>query len=918
MAAENDYDKTLQEISEKIDNINTFCDIDILSIKSSLEQIEEQIKKPQDKVDFEEIKDKIEILSTNIEGCNETVLKDLCNHISDVKKSTGEIGTFLENLQNVQNLALTRAEFDEYQKQQLDLALKTNETIYSQLEKIKENTNIVDNSVNFKEMQTQLSNINDALTAYMRQMAYKIASIPKLDEISSIVSDLNSVQERNIKQSANLIKELQANFSQYANDFKYKEIQEEIAKIGQIYEYLIIIENWTKKAGDINASLDNIYARLGQSIDFDDVAEKIDLIYENIDILNIWTQKIDLLSNTSEAIIEKTDKLETISEDIKAFSVEYEKINEIEKVSDNLEILSSQIEKMEKSERLERIEQTQSKILALTSSLDEIKNIKNVINFLNDNVINLDLEDISIKIDLIYENITAFNDWANKVDVISEQLSDFSEKFDDEDISLKIDIIYENIELLNKWVDKIDNLSKHSIEIENKVNKISKDLSALNDMAIKIEKIAGYSVEINYQVGEINQNLSLLNEWGNKVEDLALYCNEIDAKSNEIISKLENNFANINNLETKLDDIDEKVDEVPNIKDKLSDLSKSLNTIIYSTKDNDDSYIYTLLDIESDFLKLQKRLDDKSDATVKYVDSLKEKFTELNDDITSVSIRTNKLLLSADDTNQEFKKCLNSFKKVVEELETQKIYYDSTQEHNLSLETKLSNLVNSMNDCLNTGKNMNNAFVILAQWIDSTDLTLNSISNDIDNINKNIQSNIENIEIPHYEEEISEIKSLLTGIMVQLNTIGNFSNLNALEEKILEIQTTVDNINQNKNQDTNENDVCIDLITKQNELTQEINNQNEIINRQHELIKIQSLEINKQSEKIENLENKIDLLSSKFEQFFENNISNDNSNKLQEVIDIIKMQSNSANTIAQKIQDFDTNIGKIVSYIEED
>ena len=68
-----------------------------------------------------------------------------------------------------------------------------------------------------------------------------------------------------------MIKELQDKFVNFQSDFKYKEIENQLSKISEIYDSLNMIIVWTEKVGLINKSIENVYARLGQSIDFDDV-----------------------------------------------------------------------------------------------------------------------------------------------------------------------------------------------------------------------------------------------------------------------------------------------------------------------------------------------------------------------------------------------------------------------------------------------------------------------------------------------------------------------------------------------------------------------------------------------------------------------------------------------------------------------
>ena len=800
MAAENNYEEILEEVCEKLNNIDSVKELDVLDIKNSVESIENLITDAQAKLNFEEIKEKLENIAMQVDSCNDALLKDLYNDISTLKDSTSSVSQHLENLQNVQNLALTSAEFEEYQKQQLDLALKTNENIFNELTAIKENSKNETNSENIKNLEKQLTNLHQTLANYIEQMTTRAESIPNLEDIGSIMADLNSVQQKNIRQTNVLIKELQARITKFHSDFENKDFENQIAKISEIYDSLGIINAWIEKVGYINQSIENVYSRLGENIDFDDVAEKVDIIYESISALNNWTMKIDNVDSSMTNL--------------------------------------------------------QSKIALLSNFAEDTKNITNTLNTIKNRVDaslseDLDFEDLTNKMDIVYENLTAINEWANKVDTISDKVSSISTVFEDDLMSSKIDLIYENIGLLNEWVSKIDGFAQKSEELDTKYTQTNDNLN------IKIDEIT---------------------------ETLSRACKIID--------------------------------DVPNLKDKLEDLSGELHAITSTTKGDTETYIYTLLDIESDFLKLHKFLDDKTKVTSDDINSLKEKFAELNNDISSISIRTNKLILSADDANKQFKSYLDSFKDTIQELDNQRKEFNPELKFAL-LGEKVNEMVRLLQSSTNATRNLNNAFIYLAEWIDATGNVLNSMQNDISELkstkenpldifeNKSdIKEDITNL-IKRFDEldesfsnyktdDISEIKSLLTGIIVQLNTA---------------LTPDIDSLNER-----------IDKLSEENS------------NKLTELETLMQEKINQQSKQINALEEKIETLGSKFDKLIEA-MSEDNKNyEIKDILNYIATQITAANenltnqqnansvlnNIAEKLSSFDENINKVVSYIEED
>ena len=828
MATDNNYDEILEEICEKVNNIEPIKEIDILNIKSSIESLEELITDTEVKANFDDIKEKLEAIAMQVDNCNDALLKDLYTDINQLKDSSADVGQHLENLQNLQNLSLTSAQFEEYQKQQLDLALKTNENIFNELTAIKENSKVIDYSENINNLNTQLTNLHTTLTNYIEQLTTKIEGTPNLEEISSVMSDLGSVQQKSIKQTKVLIKEFQEKFTTFQSDFKYKEIENQFSKISEIYDSLNIIRVWIEKVGYINKSIENVYARLGQSIDFDDVAEKVDIIYENIGSLNTWTQKIDNIDST--------------------------------------------------------MTNTQTKLSSLSEYVAETKNISTMISHLKDRFNStfseeIDFDDLSNKMDIAYENLTALNEWATKIDVANSNINTTNEKIDmvtekvdqinttleDEMIASKVDIIYENIGLLNEWVSKIDDISQKSEELDNKYTQTSDNL--------------------NLKIDEITQTL-----------------------------------VNASRI----------IEDVPNIKDKLEDLSGELNIITHSTKDDAESYIYTLLDIESDFLKLHKFLDDKTQTTTKDINALKEKFTELTDDISSISIRTNKLILSADDANKEFKSYLDSFRATIQELDNQKNLYNPELKLSL-LDEKVNSMFGLMQSNLDTTKNLKSAFVFLAEWVDATGAMLNNMQ---DNINKLLEQENEKAATSETETRITRLEDYISTAKAEtdakLATIED--NVSILKgEDVSEIKSTLTGIMMQLNTSLTPD---IDLINERMDKVEEEHNEKftEVEELMKEKIEEQEKHINALEEKLNDMNTKFDDMNSKFDKLMEIVSENHQSNEIKDILNYIATQTAATNEavtnqqgttdvvkeVAEKLTSFDENINKIVSYIEEE
>ena len=143
-------------------------------------------------------------------------------------------------------------------------------------------------------------------------------------------------------------------------------------------------------------------------------------------------------------------------------------------------------------------------------------------------------------------------------------------------------------------------------------------------------------------------------------------------------------------------------------------------------------------------------------------------------------------------------------------------------------------------------------------------------------------------------DDISEIKSMLTGVMVQLNNTLTPVDVDSLTAKI-------DNL----------------IEHNDNKLT--------------ELETLMQEKINQQSKQILSLEEKIEALDSKFDKLISTLAEDQKQFEIKDALQFIASQIAATNealaqdktievvkSVEEKLSTFDTNINKIVSYIEED
>ncbi len=968
MPADNNYKEILKEVCDKLNSIDSVKEIDVLNIKNSVEALENLVADSQAKLNFEAIKNKLEKIAFQVDSCNETLLKDLYNDINDLKDAYKGIGTYLKGMQNANNNAVTTSDFKEFQKQHFDFSVKANTAIYNEITALKENSSVGKNIEVLNRIEAQIVNMHHNLSDYIEQLASKLQSssfgdgINNIDEIGAIMSDLNTLNQKNIKQTNSLIKDFQTKFENFQNaDFK-----DQFAKISEIYDNLNMIHAWTEKVGLLNKSIENVYARLGANIDFDDVSDKIDIIYENISALNNWSMKIDSTNDNVADIISKLSGLEncikdtkniknTITEFKKHFNETFSEDIDFVDLSDKIDIVYENLSSLNSwANKIDIISNKVDKIDSFTSEHDFSDDIENISDKVNEISLNIakqdysaDIKNISDKVDGI--SLTVSNqDYSSDIQNISDKIDNISLTVSNQDYSSDIQNISDKVDDISLTVSNQD----YSSDIQNISDKVDDINSAISNIdyssnikyiSEKVDSISSTIEEYDVlsKIDLIYENINLLNEWVNKIDNISAFSKELDNKFTSANSDLN---AKIVELSESLEKTEKILLDVPDIKDKLDEISSELNIITKSTKDDSESYIYTLLDIESDFLKLNKFLDEKAlifqelisnrtaniseilnsntEKTTQDINSLKEKFEALNDDISSISIRTNKLILSADDANKEFKSYLDLFKISLDSFNEAKDNFNPEMKFN-ALSEKLSDLIKLMHNSLTAGRNLNNAFIYLAEWIDATGSSLNNIQNYLETIRTVDLKLISDNTLNRKDSELlNEIVSLKTTLKL------SFDKINALEETFNNYKT--DDFSEIKSLLTG---IIVQLNTA---LTPDIDSLNERIdklseennNRFTQLENLLQEKIKYQDNHISRIEAKFDHLSSKFDKLIDA-MSEDHNFELKDILNFIAgqisstketldNQQNGLEEVSKKLENFDSGINKIVSYIEED
>lgn len=353
-----------------------------------------------------------------------------------------------------------------------------------------------------------------------------------------------------------------------------------------------------------------------------------------------------------------------------------------------------------------------------------------------------------------------------------------------------------NEEGFNKKIDELkeeltDIISEESVAASSQISEISTTIEDLrNDISNIIlneqneqinEALNNLQSKFVTQLVQIADNISFSDEADEINENIFNCSDEIKEKISSDIFDIKQEIELLKSVSdtenTNIINLLEKIDNA-----FQSDINKDLKTLIAGFKlltsglKEDKDYVYTLPDIESDLSKIrldlnniQKTLvagdeateDSESNIITKInniklaieklenspmndeIAEVKALFDNLNEDISSISKRTNRLMLTSDEVNKTLQNNIKGFTGLLSQFEKQNNeFYNSSFVNELN--TKVNNVHKSTSTILKSGEVLNEAFMYLAEWVDDASETFDEIKTDVAKIKRNLFSDDEN------------------------------------------------------------------------------------------------------------------------------------------------------------------------------
>jgi len=617
---------------------------------------------------------------------------------------------------------------------------------------------------------------------------------------------------------------------------------------------------------EIETTLNKQLTEIGENVEkiVSDIKDQLDTFKE---ILDNDSEKLimEVLSDIKQL---KTDTLE-LSGSLKSIDEKSEKITEdtLNKIiehsqSANEKVLNQLTEIKKVTAKSEEVENTNKESVEVLKH--ELTVLKNNIHGQIRDVLSKILVQDEIKF-LCEEAISGIKSGNTEINVVRKHLKDMKSGDEKQSVILaetrniiselgnyasessdKIDMIYDNLSMVNTWASSSDAIS-HGFE------DLCQDFELTSD-----------KVDIIYE------NLTFINEW---VKTLDKFSKDIEELKNSCRGEI---------------DLPQKVNEIYENINAVREWSKKADALALQVK----------------ALSVQIS-ETESSINAQNLNEIKKLFVQMNDNISNMNTRNNKMIIESDKSNEMMREQLKDLESLISSF--------AEKSESLGIEDLKQKIV-ELKECSIQNTEFENivsqSFTYLAEWIDAAGSTLNSIKSDVLNLQEASKNQFEAIE---------EVKNApvpenpaVPVILQELQNISAYINKKIEEEsqKTPEIdfdgmRTLIEYIATQ----TGEQSIKSDDIEKYNQLS----------------AKIENLETKLSScdEKISSFETQLSSLESKVSSFG-TQISSIESQaaSLGVQMSSFESQMNSFKTAITsfeiQISSFEKYMSKLVDYLEED
>ena len=699
---------------------------------------------------------------------NDSELRTISTEINTIKEAINSSNDFTENIFREKLLSLREIISNgvDSSDSKFGIIQEKIDAFLNNYEKIANDTEIkIGSSMSeVSNIKVEMENISKSFNEWnfnQDERDSKLASIIS-NELGEITTTLTSLQD---EIQAGLHQEISKNTEAVENRFNN------------------ILENLETFKNDI-LSKDDENEQYNFADSFKEVKDKITTIKQEINLVN--TDIVDIISSKAESIIAELMPLKSaidsldgirnnLTEDFDDLKQAFDfggvrnSINEVKDLINQKFNEQSELLNMKDFVSATAKDVTSELGEKITSSAEEIKTLLNVaVN--NDNLtwtIDEMKADLSDRVSRIYDEVTKekndntsiLTENTEKILAKTEELSDGNTK-----ISGLLDILNQKVDVLAMADDGDD----YSIldEIDEVKGMISNQRSMLENTS-SAEKISAVEKTLEDLVSKIE----------------TIETTDLKDMRESILTTILGVFEQISFIEESEDIKDFVEEKTDAINQSLIEVKQQLKQIA----NVDDSYSYSLQDVESDIAKLRLILNDMSSSTSnetelsdisdnihrivssveelqnsltqEQMSELKNDFERLSEDVLSISSRTNKLLLTSDESYNALNNGLNDFSDVINKLEERINHFDN-KEISERIEEKLDSTYNLVANSANSDKVMRQALMYMGEWIDTTSENLESLCEKTEQITdvKEIIEELEN-NMPQHADMLKSLEA---------------------------------------------------------------------------------------------------------------------------------------------------------------
>ena len=740
--------------SNEQEEIISFVKVQQEELKASVRQLASSLD--AESTSYEKIVAEISKVSADLETVKDNAV---------APERIEEIALSLFNLSNTVNdlrseLPTEAVEYLQTQVDKLIDSVKLNDAIATNLLAIKEKVEVIDRErVSFRE------NVED----FIKNTITKLETITDAKELKEYITS--------------------------GFDGLYNNIASKIDAFGSNTELIALLTTVMAKQ---DGNLAHLISRMDliNNADVINVVEsvKAELITQLLKVFNqisFEAETVELKSEISDAKDELNNAVTKVAEDVAKIIAKHEEF-----VDDYTASLTRVEETLENNHvfQLKAISEIAVSNKEIAENIEnnhiaEVKAISEVAE--NTNSLATTLEDVISQIKSIQESGSedshySLSDIETDLAKLHLVLSDMKanlNKSEFENVLTSLNIAIGQIQDLRDFipVDRIDEINDNTTDVLDLLEGLALEIKGLHSTQ---DDILG---EVRTDAEEVKSDIKMsLEEFANEIKEFS--DETLSAKLSAVKNEIFTNLLSVINQISFVEEQEEIISHIDNVQTQLN---------LISSGSEDEFGNYSLLDIETDVAKLRVTLEEikaegrgaevdglvqalaKASETLEYlkteipnheISEVRAELEKIANDIISISIRTNKLLISSDESYKDLKEHMETFHSIIGDVDerTKNLYEEVGMD-------KLESQVISIRDIVGrqelTNQVFNEVFEYLAEWIDTTGEKIGYITEKLNN-----------------KEDINEIKLSLEDLRkassVKFEIDAQSEKIDAMETKL--------------------------------------------------------------------------------------------------------------------------------------